>query len=149
MKEGFWLNAIDGTYYEVEDHALWVSNSVNADIMGLSVEAIKGIKKLDAYSDSGRVAIIKIVMEAGWIRVRGHGTEVTFEFTSPAFQSLWAIYSFGNNILGDYSNLFISNLRTKESYETTFKEYKRILTEDGEEAILRLANKGTKLNYRF
>ena len=149
MKEAWWINSKTGKYFQVEEHSIWVTQPQNAKKLGIPTNIIKKISSLDPTAD--RIEILTTVMSEGMIRVRGHDLSTSFEFTLPSSEALWTIYSFGKktDIFGSLSRIYFANLRTNENYETTWEDFKTKLTEDGPEAILRIASKELKLNYRI
>lgn len=148
MKEAWWINGKTGKYFQVEEHAIWVIQSKNAKKLGLPTNIIKEISSLDSTID--RIKILTTVMHEGMIRVRGHDLSTSFEFSLPSSEALWAIYNFGKKTdnFGPLSSIYFANLRTNENYETTWDDFKTKLSEDGPEAILRIAYKELKLNYK-
>jgi hypothetical protein len=147
MNEGFWINSKTGKFVEMNEHAIWMSQPENGKKIGLSPKAIKKIFPLDPVND--RVEILTTAMSEGMIRVRGHGTFTSFEFTISTSDALWAIYKFGKKIgFAEFSGVYFANLRTKENYETTWGDFVGKLTGEGEEAVLRMARKTLPMNYR-
>jgi hypothetical protein len=146
MKEGFWLNADTGKWFEVDDHAFWIQEYANAKKLGLSKEAITAIKEFDPFENREEL-LIYAVESTNIIRVRGHGDSTTFEFAMQSVPALWAIFKFSKEIgLGEYSNIFVANIRTKENFNALFGDFKKLLTEQGPEVILRNASKKLKFN---
>ena len=114
--------------------------------IGLSKQSFEKIKKLNTISD--RVEILTTAMNDGLIRIRNHKNSYTFEFTASTHDVLWSIYKFGKKIgLGDFSNIFVANLRTKENFETTWKDFVNKMDTD-ERSVLRLADKNLNFNYK-
>ncbi len=114
MKEGWWLSAKTGRYYEIDEHSYWISEPTNSKKMGLSASAIKLIGRLNPQID--RVRILKIAMNEGLIRVRWHGVSVSFEFTVPTVLAMKAIIRFGRKIgIGKLTHIYFANLLTGQS----------------------------------
>ncbi len=111
MKEGWWLSAKTGRYYEIYEHAHWISEPANSKKVGLSASAINRIVRMNPQVD--RVRILKIAMNEGLVRVRGHGVSVSFEFTVPTALALKAIVRFGRKVgIGELTHIYFANLRT-------------------------------------
>jgi hypothetical protein len=85
MKEGSWISAETGRWHAVDDHANWIRRPDCAHLAGLPEEAVLRIAAMPrcGLNGSDRQAILIEAMKQGLIRFRGHGTEVTFEFTLP------------------------------------------------------------------
>ena len=146
MTEGFWINSKTNKFVPIDEHAMWITNEKNYKKIGLSKSIFNKIKNLNPQSD--RVEILTSAMADGLIRVRGHGTSITFEFSIPVSTALWSIYAFLKKVgVGEFTGLYIANLRTKESISTTYGEFQRTLKNEGEEALLRAANTKMKFNY--
>ena len=148
MNEGFWLNGRLNKFQEVNEHAMWIADSKNAKKIGLPSNLFEKIKELNPSTD--RVEILTTAMSGGLIRVRGHGGSVTFEFSMKTTDALWAIYAFLKKIgVGEYTQVYVANVRTHENLSTTYKDFKEVLVEEGEEALLRAAHKNMKFNYKL
>ena len=59
----------------------------------------------------------------GFIRVRGHRTHITFEFTVPTKEVLRACNDFLHEVAGPLSVLRFNNLRTNETIEFFYREF--------------------------
>lgn len=118
MEEGYWIRMRDDKAWEIYDHAGdFAENPKLAKKMGLmdlynNLIVKKGIKP-EGREGKKRRQIVLAIMNEGFIRVRGHGMYVTFEFTDSASIALDNIYLFGKKNFGDYTNLNIAQL-TKE-----------------------------------
>ena len=139
--EGWWLDLV-GDEYPIVEHAMWAID--DREILFPKVQ--EQLKGLDPVKD--RVKILKIVMDSGYIRIRDHKAYVAFEFTMDSHKALCLIYDFAKEKLGPFSWMYISNLRTQESYELSFEDFKKSMDEDNPEAILRLAGKIKSLSSR-
>ena len=95
-----------------------------------------------------REYIAMAIMKMGWMRIREHGIQVTFEFTDSlsnvGSKALDAIYEFGMDYLGDFSFLHIVHLtyskKIKDSYALPFSKFKEMYKED-KSKILKTAKK--------
>jgi hypothetical protein len=89
-------------------------------------------------------------MNAGFIRVRSHGTYIAFEFTCPAEEALWAAFEFlkKTQLAGPFSVLRFSNLRTNEGNDIRFDTFEMQMQEDAA-GVMRIAKSliSIKLNY--
>jgi len=153
MKEGFWLNSNNYKYAGIDDHARWISESKNAAKMGLPKEFIAFVEKQKdpLANENSRIKILLKAMDYGLIRVRSHGTDITFEFTENSKDALEAIQVFckKTGMLGPFSRLNIHNLRTKENIAMTYNEFEEAM-DAGYDKVLRIAKKITKYeNYKI
>ena len=146
MTEGWWLNSKTGKYSPIHEHADWLSDLDNARKIGISEQTIKKIKKLSPVVD--RIEILTLAMNDSLIRIRNHKHFTTFEFTVATVPVLWAIYIFGKKIhFNNLSIIYIANLRTKENFETDWKNFVNKMNKD-DHSILRYANKKLLFNYK-
>jgi hypothetical protein len=130
-KEGYWITDKDRRH-EVYDHAQWASERGLVD------------KDLNPHNDKDRVQILLQVMNKGWIRVRGHGNSITFEFSKNTDSALWSIYLFleKTGMAGPYTQLIVNNLRTKDMIDVPYDGFKKAMKSD--EVLMR---EGLKYNY--
>lgn len=140
MKEGAWINGRTFEIFWVPEHAQWIQNKENATKLGLdeaTYEEIKGIP--NDFNGPNREKILLTVMKAGpFIRMRGQGNLFAFEFLCASSDALWGAYVFGQKYAGEYTTMRLNNLRTKESVDIYYSEFKKAMDED-ERKILRLA----------
>jgi hypothetical protein len=95
MREGAWINAHTGAWSWVSEHASWIQRPENAQALGLPVKDYARLATIPwDFNGPGRNAILRGAMDAGFIRMRGHGTEVTFEFTQPMESTIRALIPF-------------------------------------------------------
>ena len=111
MKEGYWLHATTGVFSEIDEHARWISTPVNAARIGLAPDLALRLALLDWKRD--RLPILLSAMGAGLIRVRGHGSSITFEFTIDRAAALEAIQRFllATDVAGPLTVLRLHDLR--------------------------------------
>ncbi len=84
MREGAWINAKTGDYCWIDDHARWLRrNPKQAAQLGLPDDVIAELGEIgwDITPLAERIIVLHKAMNAGFIRARGHGSYVTFEFT--------------------------------------------------------------------
>ncbi len=127
---GFWINARTDKYCRIDEHALWITNPVNAEKLHLSHEVIAAIKNLNWQTD--RLEILLRVMEDGCIRVRDHGDYITFEFTMPTEEAIVSIGRFldETELAGPLSELRITNLKAKSGLRLHYTEFMNVMQEE-------------------
>ena len=138
MSEGYWLNARTRKAYNIHDHAMDFMESPSlSNKMGIS-NVYKDAKEKElkpTRDNEDRRKVVIMVMNAGYIRVRQHGTMWAFEFTERAGESLDAIREFGDKYLGDFSNMQINQLSSngksvKDKNTMNYQEFKKRYDED-------------------
>lgn len=83
MKEGAWINTTTGQFEWIDEHANWIKKPKNARKLGLPPAVSDVISQIpNDYGGPLRERILRTVMAAGFIRMRGHGAEITFEFAN-------------------------------------------------------------------
>lgn len=140
MKEGAWLNAATNMYFWIDEHSLWIQDPKNAKMLGVSEQTWTKVKNIQTdFSGRGREEILLRVMHSGpFIRARGHGRTITFEFMCATSDALEAIGRFCQDNAGGENTLLLNNLRTKETTEMTVHDFGKALRED-KRAVLRAA----------
>lgn len=143
--EGYWVNR-SGKFKQIDEHAQWILNPKNAKSLGLGKDFIDEVKDLVHSTD--REKILLTAMHEDLIRVRGHGSFITFEFTMDTRNALKAIETFLEKeyLAGPNSTLMFNNLRTHETVEITYDEFQNAMMDDEWKAVLRVAKK-MKFNY--
>lgn len=129
MREGYWLVAATGDYYLVDDHAMWIQRPENARALGLPEEVVEAIQAVRwDFNGPGRHQILKLAMDNGLIRSRGHGpAELSFEFTMDTEAAIRAVVPFMQATLGPASVPKFNNLRTGESLAFNFGNARKII----------------------
>ena len=137
MELGFWLNYNTGKEFRIDEHERWIRRWINAKKIGISETIYKQyIDKFEPVEDRDKM-LLWIMNIAPLMRVRGHGTTVTFEFATEKVRSaLDAIYDWGENYAGDYSNFHISNLKKTRRVNILYKDFKKLYEEGREDAIM-------------
>jgi hypothetical protein len=147
MKEGAWINVNTGRSEWIDEHASWMKRELNAEAIGLPKKTYQKIMAMDwDFDGPGRAEILFEVMKAGFIRMRGHGSYWTFEFTCDSYKALWCCLDFLMNYAGPHTNCRFSNLRTRETIEMPFSEFQKTMTKEPE-LILRHASILTEEEY--
>lgn len=141
MNDGAWININTGKFEWISEHACWIKQKANADKIGLPESVFEKIQPLNSFKD--RKEILLAVMNAGFLRMRGHGSMWAFEFTYPTMDALWACYQFIMDYAGDYTTCRFSNLRTNEQIEMRSGELKQKMQDDPE-TVMRYASKTEK-----
>ena len=134
-REGYWLNVKTGKAVEITEHCRWIQVEKNARKLRLPKSVYNEIASMDCRRD--RVKILMAVMRAGFVRVRGHGNSITFEFTERSERALWAIYMFleDEGVAGPFANIYIANVRTKENMNIQYGRFKDWMNEDPEKVL--------------
>ena len=141
MKEGAWINARTGKFSWITEHASWIKNRANAESIGVPSTVSDKIATMDAdFDGEGRAEILATVMKAGFIRMRGHGSFWTFEFTMESEPALWSCLEFLTNFAGPYTSCRFNNLRTGETIDMPFQDFAKEM-EASPERVLRVASK--------
>ena len=124
MKEGAWINIKTGRFEWITEHCDWIKVHDNAQKISLPEEVYDRIKDMENdYSGPKREKLLRTVMDAGFIRVRGHGSWMAIEFTAPTEVSFRASRDFLGRVCGPYSVLRFNNVDTGESLELTYQEF--------------------------
>jgi hypothetical protein len=124
MKEGAWINVKTGRFEWITEHCDWIKVRGNAQKIGLPKEVWERIKDMpNDYSGPKREKLLRTIMDAGFIRVRGHGSWIAIEFTAETQDVLRASRDFLSQVCGPYSVLRFNNVGANESLELTFREF--------------------------
>ena len=129
MREGFWIIAATGEYQLITDHALWLTTPKHARSLGLPEDVVEALKACKWDHDGpGRRQILKLAMDNGLIRSRGHGpAEVTFEFTMETEAAIRAVIPFMQATFGPASMPKFNNLKTGESLAFNYGNAKKVI----------------------
>jgi hypothetical protein len=141
MNQGYWIQKATGKTWEVHEHCEFAKSPAGAAAMGLPEQVQQAIAPLNCQGGFGpeRNEICIAVMKAGFIRMRGHGHQYSFEFWGDTRESLWAILEFCNNMAGPYTWMVINNLKSNEQYASNFEDFQKRMKED-EDEVLRIAS---------
>ena len=144
MDEGFWINYDKSKVFPVSEHEVWIRNPKNAKKLGLSCSLTDEFDKFKEYKDRDKF-LTYIMSKAPIMRVRGHGTYWTFEFnTGKTDDVLFEIYKFCKDIAGDYTGLYIVNLKNKDVIDVLYKDFKEKMSNGDTESLLKVARKNRK-----
>jgi hypothetical protein len=143
VREGYWINYHKSPplIVEVDEHEQFLRRPGNADKLGISDSMVHELfTKFEPVKDRDKM-LTRLMHQAPLMRVRGHGTDITFEFASHSRRDpLEAISDFARKNAGPYTWLNIVNLATGESNSLTYEDYKKLMDEDNVEAVLRAAS---------
>ena len=121
MREGAWINGTTGRYAWIPEHASWIKVPDHARALGMP-EAV--IAKLEGmpwdFNGPARKAILLEAMGQGFIRVRGHGADCTFEHTLPQEQAIRAAWPFMSEQFGPEMLVRFTNLVSMAVMEVRF-----------------------------
>jgi hypothetical protein len=124
MREGAWINVKTGQFEWITEHCDWIKVHRNAQKIGLSEEVYEQVKDMqNDYSGPKRERLLRTVMDAGFIRARGHGPWTAIEFTARTDDAMRASQDFLREVCGPYSALRFNNIGTGESLELTYREF--------------------------
>ena len=141
MKEGYWIRRADGKFWQVMEHCMFAKSPQGATAMDLPAELREKIAPLTCNYTNGatdREQVVVSVMKAGFIRMRGHGNQYSFEFWGNTRDSLWAVLEFCKRMAGPSTWIVINNLKSNEQFASNFSDFERRMSED-EREVLRIA----------
>jgi hypothetical protein len=124
VREGYWISIKSGQAELVQEHCDFMKDHARAQKIGLPENVYEQIKDIpNDYSGPRRERILRLVMAAGFIRVRGHGDWIAIEFTAPTNEAMIACSSLLRQVCGPLTVLRLNNLSTDESLEMAFQEF--------------------------
>jgi hypothetical protein len=131
MREGAWIRMRDGEFWWVDEHADWVKRAENAREVGLSETVCESIAAIrNDYSGPRREAILRAVMADGFIRMRGRGDVVVFEFSADWSAALLACRKVLRAIGGEFLVCRFHNLLLQEWLEVVYPDYAQAIEAD-------------------
>ena len=131
LREGAWINATDGRFAYIDEHANWAKRPGNLASIGLAESAWEAVRNIpNDYSGDCRKEILVKVMAFGGIRMRGHRDFITFEFTEDWATVLRACRAILREIAGEYTPCRFNNLATAESLEVSYGDYEKHIEAD-------------------
>jgi hypothetical protein len=131
LREGAWINATTGAYKWIDDHARWAQRPGNAASLGVPDDVIEELGRIPwDFNGSGRKAIILLAMGQGLIRVRGHGSWTTFEFTIPWEQAIRGALRLMDETFGPAMTCRFNSLSSGQSLEFQFGRVRERLAQD-------------------
>ena len=141
MNEGFWINYDNDKVFPIYEHEKWLREGNNAKKLGIPKDVINAFGKYKPEKDRDKFLLF-VMRESPVMRVRGHGSTWTFEFSTKKIDDvLFSIYKFCKDIAGDYTNLYIVNFANKDSIEILFKDFSEKIKEGDTESLLKVAKK--------
>ena len=141
MTEGYWINYSSGKIFSIHEHEQWIRDPKNAKSLGLSPILIKSFGKFKPERDRDKFLLF-LMRQAPIMRVRGHGSYITFEFSSSSRQTVMdEILMFCKKNAGPYTTLYINNFTTKETVQMPFIQFEETMDSDGAEGVLRAASR--------
>lgn len=123
MREGAWINAKTGDYVWIDDHARWLRrNPDQAAQLGFPGDVLKELGEIgwDITPLAERVIVLYKAMDGGFIRARGHGAYITFEFTIPWADAVHGAQRFMAENLGPSMTCRFNSLTTNRTIEFTY-----------------------------
>ena len=124
LRQGAWINSADGRFAFIDEHANWAKRLGNLESLGFPVSIWEAIRDIpNDYGGQNRESILRTVMAAGGIRMRGHGVVVVFEFTCDSKLALPACRDVLRQIAGDLTLCRFNNLSTNETVEVLHADY--------------------------
>ncbi|WP_005032786.1 hypothetical protein [Holophaga foetida] len=134
MKEGAWINSTSGTFAWIDEHAHWIRQPAHARSLGLSEETIKRLtEQVPDFNGVGRVGVLKVAMDAGLIRFRGHGERCTLEGTLSCQQILQGAANLLRACMGPHMSVCIHDLVRQEEVAAPWWVLEHILDGNPEE----------------
>jgi hypothetical protein len=139
MREGAWINAHTGAWTWITEHASWIQNQENARSLGMTEAVHAELAAIPRdFNGPGRRGILRVAMDAGFIRVRGHGESVTFEFTLPASVAIRAALPFMALNLGPLTGCVITNPTVGTSLGLSYEELLALVAQKGSDGVVDL-----------
>jgi hypothetical protein len=128
MREGAWINAHTGAWCWITEHASWIQDQDHARTLGMDHDTHARLVAIPwDFNGPGREAILRVAMEAGFIRARGHGAEVTFEFTLAMETALRAVAPFMSQNFGPMTGCRFNDLETQEALGIAYRDLQAVL----------------------
>jgi hypothetical protein len=124
MTEGAWINIATGKYEWITEHCDWIKLPQNAAKIGLPDSVFQQIKDMpNDYNGPKREKLLRTVMDAGFVRVRGHGTYIALEFTAAEENVRRASVEFLRQVCGPHTVLRFNDLHTGKTVEMIYEEF--------------------------
>ncbi len=132
MNDGAWINANTGAWSWITEHASWIQEWENAESLGMAAGVHAELAAIPRdYNGPGREAILRVAMDAGFIRVRGQGASITFEFTMPMDQAIRAAGPFMEAWFGPMTGCRFNDLKNWQSLGIAYGDLQPILAGQG------------------
>jgi len=131
LRQGAWINAHTGQFVWIDEHANWAKRPGNLVSIGLPDAIREVIADIpNDYSGPNRQRIVRAVMAAGGVRMRGHGDVVVFEFTIDWKVALAACGNVLREVAGEFTRCRFNSLSTSESIEVFYGDFRRHIEAD-------------------
>jgi hypothetical protein len=138
MREGAWIRMRDGEFWWIDEHADWMKRAENAREVGLSETVYQSIAAIpNDYSGPRRETILRAVMADGFIRMRGRGDVLVFEFSASWRPALLACRNVLRAIGGEFLVCRFHNLLAQEWLEMVYRDYAAAIEADLEAILAR------------
>jgi hypothetical protein len=142
MKEGYWINFRTGKVFPIEEHETWLREKGNAKRLGVPPGVIRAFPEFKPATDRDKFLLF-VMQHSPIMRVRGHGTFVTFEYAShERGAAMDAVWLWAKENAGPFTALSIVNLETREKTEMFYQDFEHAMDEGGAEAVMRAASVG-------
>ena len=141
MKDGYWINYKTGKEFVIDEHERWLRRKGNARKLGLPKLVIEAFGEFEPARDRNKLLLF-VLKHAPVMRVRGHGANVTFEYSSRNRRDpVDAIWLWGlDNGAGPFTGLYIVNFASGEKTSIQWKDFKAAMEEGGPDAVIRVAS---------
>jgi hypothetical protein len=126
MREGAWIEMNSGRYVWIDEHASWMQRYGRE--FGLPVEVWQAIRLIpNDFAGEGRERILLAVMHCGYIRMRAHGVQVSFEFTCSIEEALRACQPVLAAIAGPQLLCHFVDLNERQFLQVEYRDFAELL----------------------
>jgi len=126
MKQGAWINSRTGAWSWITEHAAWITAPTNARSLGVPEPVIAELAVMPRdFNGPKRKAILLKAMGQGFIRLRGHGVDWTFEHTLPQEAAIRTCLALFGPSMGPLTLCRFSRLETGETAEFPYRDAAR------------------------
>jgi len=123
MNEGYWGNYKTGNLFLIYEHEMWIRRGNNADKLGIPQAIQNKFKDFIMIEDRNRF-LSYIIANAPIMRIRGHGSYVTFEFNCADWtKPIELIRKWGKTNAGSLLGLNIVNFATNQAIQTNWENF--------------------------
>lgn len=140
MNEGWWINYQTSKTFRIHEHETWIREGNNAKKLGIPLTIIKSFAKFRPVKDRDKFLLF-LLKQCPVMRVRGHGSYVTFEFSTrsrkAAVEEIWL---WGQENAGPFTMMNIINFATGEQIQLPFRTVDEQMEKNGVEGVLRAAS---------
>lgn len=143
MNEGWFINYATGKKFLIHEHETWIREPKNAKKLGIPPSAAKIFTKFKPVVDRDKF-LLYLMQQFPIMRVRGHGSYISFEFNSHSRQSaMESVLMFGKEYAGPFTTMNVVNFATGEKVEMPFVTFEELMDTNGAEGVLRAASQVT------